>query len=175
MKLDGQLERMGDRGRLTFTRSLRHAPDKVWRALTETDELKNWFPDGPPRGKFVEGEALEFGGTETDGPMFTGTVLTVDPPRVLEFLWGDDTLRFELQPDGSGTVLTFTDTFAEYGKAARDGAGWHACLDMLGHALDGTIPPGDNGSNWKDAYAGYQQRFGADASTIGPPPGHEMS
>ena len=46
---------------------------------------------------------------------------------------------------------------------------------VLGHALDGTIPPGDNGSNWKDAYAGYQQRFGADASTIGPPPGHEMS
>ena len=58
-------------------------------------------------------------------------------------------MRFELQPDGDGTVLTFTDTFDEYGKAARDGAGWHACLDMLRFALDGTTPPGDNGAYWR--------------------------
>jgi uncharacterized protein YndB with AHSA1/START domain len=170
MHYDGQLERVGDRGRLTFTRSLRHAPEKVWRALTETEQLEAWFPDGPPRGKFVEGESLQFGRSNADGPMFTGIVLAVDPPRVLEFLWGGDTLRFELQPDGNGTVLTFTDTFDEYGKSARDGAGWHACLDMLGHALDGTTPPGDNGSNWREVHAGYIERFGPEASTIGPPP-----
>ena len=136
---------------------------------------RGWFPDGPPRGKFVEGESLQFGG-RVDGPNFTGTVLAVDPPRVLEFLWGDDTLRFELRPDGDGTVLTFTDTFDEYGKGARDGAGWHACLDMLGHALDGTT-------------AARRQRFelargatpatssgsGPEASTIGPPAGHAVA
>ena len=83
-----------------------------------------------------------------------------------------DTMRFELQPDGAGTVLTLTDTFDEYGKAARDGAGWHACLDMLGHTLDGTRPAGDNGSNWREVYAGYIERLGPEASTIGPPEGH---
>jgi uncharacterized protein YndB with AHSA1/START domain len=171
MQLDGQLERIGDRGRLTFTRSLKHAPEKVWRALTETDQLAEWFPDGPPRGKFVEGETVQFGVSD-DREGFEGTVVTVDPPRLLEYTWGGDTLRFELQPDGDGTVLTFTDTFDEYGKAARDGAGWHACLDMLGHALDGTRPAGDNGSNWREVYAGYIERLGPEASTIGPPEGH---
>ena len=41
-------------------------------------------------------------------------------------------LRFELEPDGSGSVLTLTVTFPEYGKAARDAAGWHVCLEQLG-------------------------------------------
>ena len=175
MKYDGQLERVGDRSRLTFTRSLRHAPEKVWRALTETEQLATWFPDGAPSGKFVAGESLEFGGRGDKVPAFTGTVLVVDPPRVLEFTWGDDALRFELRPDGDGTVLTFTDTFDEYGKSARDGAGWHACLDMLGHSLGGTTPAGDNGSNWRQVFAGYIERFGPEASTIGPPAGHPVN
>jgi uncharacterized protein YndB with AHSA1/START domain len=171
MQTEGQLERVGDLSRLTFTRSLRHAPDKVWRALTETEQLGEWFPDGPPLGKFVEGETVQFGVSD-DRPGFAGSVLVVDPPRVLEYKWGDDTLRFELRPDGDGTVLTFTDTFDEYGKAARDGAGWHACLDMLGHALDGTKPAGDNGANWRRIHPGYVERFGPEASAIGPPEGH---
>lgn len=171
MQIDGQLSRLGDRSQLTFTRSLKHAPDKVWRALTETDQLAEWFPDGPPRGKFVEGETVQFG-TGGDGPGFAGTVLVADPPRVLEYRWGDDTLRFELQPDGDGTVLTFTDTFDEYSKAARDGAGWHACLDMLGFALDGTKPEGDVGAYWRQVHPGYVERFGPEASAIGPPEGH---
>ena len=80
-------------------------------------------------------------GTGGDGPGFDGHGRSSAIRRaLLEYRWGDDTLRFELQPDGDGTVLTFTDTFDEYGKAARDGAGWHACLDMLGFALDGTKP-----------------------------------
>ena len=29
----------------------------------------------------------------------------------------------------------------EVGKAARDAAGWHACLDILGHHLAGEKPP----------------------------------
>jgi uncharacterized protein YndB with AHSA1/START domain len=167
-QLDGKLERDGDRGRLTFTRSLRHAPAKVWRALTEPEGLKEWFPDGPPRGTFAEGETVYFG----TGDGFEGKVVSVDPPRLLEYTWGGDTLRFELRPDGDGTVLTLTDTFDEYGKAARDGAGWHACLDMLGFALDETTPPGDNGARWREVHPGYVERFGPEASAIGPPEGH---
>jgi hypothetical protein len=65
------------------------------------------------------------------GDGFDGQLLVFDPPEVKEFTWGPDRLRIELREDGTGTVLTLTDTFGELGKAARDGAGWHECLVCL--------------------------------------------
>ena len=43
-------------------------------------------------------------------------ITQLDPPRLLEFTWGDDPLRFELRPEGDGCVLVFTQTFE--GRAA---------------------------------------------------------
>jgi len=74
-------------------------------------------------------------------------MLVFDPPEVMEFTWGTDQLRIELQADGAGTLLTLTDTFDELGKAARDGAGWHECLDRLVADLDGT-PQRPMGELW---------------------------
>ena len=69
-------------------------------------------------------------------------MITYDPPSVLEFRWGDnETLRFELHPDGQGSVLTFLNTFDDLGKAARDAAGWHTCLDVLVYHLNGEEAP----------------------------------
>jgi uncharacterized protein YndB with AHSA1/START domain len=174
MQNQGTLEQVGDRARLTYTRSLAHAPEKVWRALTEPEHLAAWFPDGTPEGEFVEGATLHFGVNAESGPAFTGKVVTADPPRVLELLWGDDTLRFELEPNGKGTVLTFIDTFDDYGKAARDGAGWHACVENLVHDLDGTAPPADGVGHWRGLYAEYQEHLGPEASTTGIPAGHAV-
>ena len=140
METEGHLERAGDRTRLRFTRLLRHAPEKVWRALTEPDQLAAWFPDTVV-GEFVEGGAL----------------------------------RFELRSEGRDTVLTFTDTFDELGKAARDGAGWHVCLDRLGFGLDDTASPADPVAYWRSVHPGYVERFGPEASAIGPPEGHAVN
>jgi hypothetical protein len=96
-----------------------------------------------------------------------------EPPKVMEILWGTDTLRIELQPDGDATVLTLVDTFAELGKAARDAAGWHECLDRLVAELDGTAPP-KPGAVWKVVNPVYQERLGPEASTMGPPEGYEF-
>jgi hypothetical protein len=97
-------------------------------------------------------------------------MLTYEPPSALEFEWGEEeTLRFDLEPDGDGTVLTFLNTFDELGKAARDAAGWHACLDLLEHRLAGEEPPWGPNERWAEVHAGYVERFGAEAATIGPP------
>ena len=90
----------------------------------------------------------------------------------MELLWGTDRLRIELRPDGDGTVLTLVDTFAELGKAARDAAGWHECLDRLVSELNGG-QPAKWGEPWRGLYSSYTDRFGPEASTIGPPPGWE--
>jgi hypothetical protein len=88
---------------------------------------------------------------------------------VLEYRWGDETLRFELEPNAEGTMLTFWNTFAEVGKAARDGAGWHACLDLLAYDLAGDEPPWTSVGRWRQVHPDYVERLGPEAATIGPP------
>ncbi len=97
-------------------------------------------------------------------------MVTCDPPKTLEFFWGKDLLRIELEPTADGTVLTLTDTLEELGKAARDAAGWHYCLDRLDFVLAGT--PRDGDDSWKALNDMYIERFGPAASAIGPPEGH---
>ncbi|TMD22380.1 MAG: hypothetical protein E6I99_10200 [Chloroflexi bacterium] len=45
--MEGQLEQRNGRWQLTFVRKLPHSPEKVWKALTEPEHLKGWFPGGP--------------------------------------------------------------------------------------------------------------------------------
>ena len=102
-----------------------------------------------------------------EAPPFDGEVLVYDPPRVFAYRWATDVLRWELRADGSGCVLTFTDTIEEQGKAARDGAGWYVCLGALAARLDGAAPP--PADLWQRVHPGYVSRFGPEAATIGPP------
>jgi uncharacterized protein YndB with AHSA1/START domain len=161
----GTLEKRDDKWTITFTRRLPHPPEKVWRAVTEPEHLKAWFPQEIV-GERRAGAPLKF--VSSQGDAFEGEMVTFDPPSVMELLWGTDRLRIEVQPDGDGSVLTLVDTFAELGKAARDAAGWHECLGRLVHEFNGE-EPAKWGAPWRDLYALYVDRFGPDASTIGPP------
>lgn len=161
----GTLDPLGDGWRLTFTRRLAHPPEKVWQAVTEPEHLAVWFPDEIV-GERRAGAPLRFVTSGGDG--FDGEMLVFDPPSVMELAWGTDQLRIELRPDGDGTVLTLTDTFSELGKAARDAAGWHECLDRLGREMAGA-DPGAWGERWPALNARYCEQFGPEAATIGPP------
>lgn len=167
---DGQLEHRDDgRWQLRFTRRLAHPPEKVWRALTEPEHLAVWFPT-TIEGERARGAPLRFAHRDGAAPAVEGEMLAYDPPRLLELRWGgDETLRFELRPEDGGTVLTLVNAFDEVGKAARDAAGWHACLDVLRHHLDGATPPWTPGERWAQVHASYVERLGAEAATIGPP------
>ena len=170
----GILSRQGDRWTLRFTRRLAHPREMVWRAVTEPEHLAAWYPQEIV-GERRAGASLRFvtpgsGGGSGDG--FDGQMLVFDPPSVIEFTWGPDLLRIELEADGAGTLLTLTDTFDDEGKAARDAAGWHECLDLLVSDLDGTPPPAQ-GETWRRIHPVYVTTLGPEASTIGPPPGWE--
>lgn len=165
---DGQLEEIDGTWRLRFTRVLPHPAEKVWRALTEPDHLDAWFPT-TIEGDLAAGATLRFRHRDVDLPAMEGEMIVCEPPSVLEFSWGEDTLRFELSPHGSGTELTLIDTVFERGKAARDGAGWHVCLDQLAHRLAGTEPPWTSSERWREVHGSYVDGFGPEAATIGPP------
>ena len=164
----GQLERVGDRWQLRFVRRLGHRPEKVWRAITEAEHLAAWFP-AEMHGERKAGARLTFVFAEGEGPNTDGEMLAFDPPTLLEYRWGEETLRFELEPDGDATVLTFLNTFDELGKAARDAAGWHACLDILGYHLAGEQPPWGPMERWQEVHGDYVEEFGPEAATVGPP------
>jgi len=163
---EGQLEQVDGRWRVRFTRRLAHPPEKVWRAVTEPEHLAAWFPT-TIEGDRAEGAKLRFNFRDGEAPGFDGELLTYRPPELLEFTWGPDRLRLELRPHGDGTELILLDTLEELGKAARDAAGWHVCLDRLAARLDGT----GAGTEWTEVHDGYVARFGPEAATIGPPEG----
>jgi uncharacterized protein YndB with AHSA1/START domain len=170
----GTLEQAGDgRWKVRFTRHLDHPVEKVWRAITEPEHLAAWFP-GTMEGERRAGAPLTFHFPAPAEPM-AGEMVVFDPPRCMELRWGVDVLRFELSPAGAGTQLVVTDTLEELGKAARDAAGWHECLELLRHEVADEPRSFELGDVWTDVHPQYQARFGPDASTIGPPEGHPVT
>ncbi len=166
--LNGDLEPAGDLWRLRFTRDLAHPPEKVWRAVTEPAHLAAWFPQRIV-GEWAVGAPLRFESPGGDFPAFDGEVLACEPPSLLEFRWGTDVIRFEIVPHDGGCTFVLTDVFGELGKAARDAAGWHACVDLLEHHLRGAAAPWASGERWSAVHPGYVRKFGPEGATIGPP------
>jgi uncharacterized protein YndB with AHSA1/START domain len=165
----GTVDQLDDgRWQLRFTRTLRHPQSKVWRAVTEPEHLAHWFPT-TIEGEREAGAPLRFAFPGGEAPPFDGEMLAFEPESVMELRWGPDVIRIELQPLSQGTVLTLLDTLEERGKAARDGAGWHTCLDALEAALGGQDDVRSKLGDWAEVHEHYVESFGPEAATIGPP------
>src|SRR5215475_4072867 len=99
-----KIHKEGDAWTLVLVRELRHPPEKVWRALTDPEELRQWAP-------FDADHSLASAGTvklsTVGAPMVSeSTVKRADAPRLLEHTWGQFEMRLELEPLGGGTRLT---------------------------------------------------------------------
>jgi uncharacterized protein YndB with AHSA1/START domain len=154
-------ESIEDRPALRFERRIAHPVEAVWSAITEQSELPRWFPT-TVSGEMRERGHLTFTFDASDLPSMEGDVTEFDPPSSLGFWWGEDHLRFELRPAGGGgqTDLRFTVLLGSEGKAARDGAGWHVCLDRLEAALDRAGSEATDGVKgaWRQHYDEYERR-----------------
>jgi uncharacterized protein YndB with AHSA1/START domain len=145
-----------DRARpaVRLERELPDPPELVWRALTEREQLRSWFPsdvivDG---GQWVPGTAITFRfPPEVTDLTLTGEVLDVDEPNLLAFTWGEETLRFELFAHDRGTRLVLIDELPA-SAAARNAAGWDTCLDRLA----GIEPAPDS---WQPRFQAYAAAF----------------
>lgn len=129
-----QARRQGDKWTLVVVRELRHPPEKVWRALTEPEHLREWAPFDADRALDASGPVkLTTVGTPT--PMVSDTTIhRAEPPRFLEYSWGGSDLRWELEPLGTGTRLTLWHNIGRK-FVAMGAAGWHVCFDVLDHHL----------------------------------------
>ncbi|WP_232666117.1 SRPBCC family protein [Pseudonocardia sp. TRM90224] len=140
-----------------FRRTFGHPVERVWAAITETEDLRHWFPSSV-RMEQVVGGRIEF----TDDPNIpaatSGTVLAFDPPRRLAYTWETDELIFELAPTDAGCVLTFVHVLGAENAAARTAAGWQVCLAELDKHVDGEPAEGPHSSSalpWQPVYDAY--------------------
>jgi len=154
---------------LRFERRLRHAPAKVWRAVTDPAEMKHWFP-AAVEAELRPGAPMRFVFPEeavVDGA-WAGEVLEVDEPKVFMFRWNQDVLRIEVIPDGDGCTLVFSQTIGGgqvgFLAAGRTAAGWDTCLDQLVAQLDGTTVP--ERTDWVTPMARYIEKFDLGDGTV---------
>lgn len=158
----------GARPAVRLERQLSDPPSVVWQALTDREQLRSWFPCDVlvAGGTWEVGRTITFPFPADMDITLTGEVLEVDAPTTLAFTWGEEVLRLELSPLGDGTRLVLIDELPT-GAAARNSAGWEACLDRLA----GREPAPDSWRSHFDAYAAaYEPTLG---SQEGPPAAHQ--
>jgi uncharacterized protein YndB with AHSA1/START domain len=127
----------GARWTLLFVRELAHPPERVWKALTDPIELREWAPFDTDRDLGTPGAAtLTMAGGKAAEKM-PAVIRRADAPRVLEYTWGDDLLRWELEPTASGTRLSLSHTLADRAWVPKTAAGWHICLDVADRHMSG--------------------------------------
>jgi len=116
----------------------RHPPETVWSALTDPSEVSAWAPFNANRNLSKTGEAVlnMVGGPEPE-PL-SCTVVRAEQPRLLEYTWGEDLLRWELEPTASGTRLTLSHTTGDRAWIPKVAAGWHICLDVAERKMANT-------------------------------------
>jgi uncharacterized protein YndB with AHSA1/START domain len=161
-----EVRKDGERWTLVLTRELHHPPEQVWRALTDPAELREWAPFDADRGLGTTGPVkLSTVGTPT--PAVSETEVTrADAPTLLEYRWGGNELRWRLERTHGGTRLSLWHAI-DKGFISMGAAGWHICLDVLGHLLDGDplgrIVGGDAMRfDWPRLNVEYARQFGVE-------------
>jgi uncharacterized protein YndB with AHSA1/START domain len=155
MTLSGDLITVDDRPALRFERRLKSSVERVWRAVTEPDELERWFIARIPWTPTI-GEKFEAFGEP-------GTVTELERPRLIAWEWGGELLRIELAPEGDGCRIVLTHVFDDRNLGAQHASGWEWHLDRLAaHLAGGYLPQEDARASVIDTHEAYAQRFRLD-------------
>ncbi len=160
-----EIRKDGESWTLVLVRELRHPPEKVWRALTDPVHLREWAPFDADRSLAAVGP-VKLSTVGAPKPMVSdSTVKRADAPRLLEYTWGGQEMRWELEPLAGGTRLTLWHNIAR-DYIAMGAAGWHVCFDVLERLLAGE-PIGRivgveamQFDGWRRLHAEYAKQFG---------------
>jgi uncharacterized protein YndB with AHSA1/START domain len=163
-----EVRKEGDRWTLVLVRELRHPPTAVWNALTDPAQLREWAPFDADRNLGSTGPAkLTTVGTPV--PLVSDTnIKRAEAPRVLEYAWGENEMRWELQPLAGGTRLTLWHNIGRK-FVAMGAAGWHICFDVMDRFLAGQpigriVAGGAMKFGWQRLNAEYAKQFGIEAT-----------
>ncbi|WP_270887271.1 SRPBCC family protein [Pedococcus sp. 5OH_020] len=129
----------------TATTQVEAVPDRVWQALTDPDQVASYMMGSRVESDWRPGSTITWSG-EWQGREYQdkGQVLQAEPGRLLEVthyspLTGQDdipenyhTVRYELEPSGTGTTVRLTqDGCADEAQARQFSQNWQGMLDGL--------------------------------------------
>ena len=129
-----------------FVRELDAGSEKVWRLLTESARLPEWYGDGAI-------EPYEGGKVSLMAGHIRGVVTGWHPQKFLAYTWnvfqpGEEVsawpisyLELALEEMGNGTKLTLTHRPIPHDMQKLTMIGWHTMLDMIQAGLKGQFPP----------------------------------
>jgi uncharacterized protein YndB with AHSA1/START domain len=150
---------------LILVRELRHSPENVWQALTDPVHLREWAPFDADGYLGTAGATVKLTAVAAPTPHITETkVRRADAPRVLEYGWGGNDMRWELEAFGGNTRLTLWHKI-DRRFIALGAAGWHICFDVLDRLLSGTPigrmvgPEAMKVGGWQRLLAEYSKQF----------------
>jgi uncharacterized protein YndB with AHSA1/START domain len=159
-----KVQKDGARWTLIVVRELRHPPELVWRALTDPEQLSQWAPFDADRNLSLVG-AAKLSTVGASVPQVSETVVKfAEAPKRLEYSWGGNDLRWELEPVDGGTRLTLWHNI-ERNYITWGAAGWHICFDVLAASLSGEPLGRIVGADamkfdWQRLTVEYQSAFG---------------
>ena len=163
-----EVRKDGEMWTLILVRQLRHAPEKVWEALTDPAHLREWAPFDADRTLDSAGATVKLTTVGTPTPYVSETtVKRADAPKLLEYSWGGGDMRWELEPIGGGTRMTLWSNI-DRRYISMGAAGWHICFDVLDHLLsDAPIgrmagPDVMKFGGWQRLHKEYAHQFGLD-------------
>jgi uncharacterized protein YndB with AHSA1/START domain len=175
-----QIRKDREKWTLILVRQLRHSPEKVWQALTDPAHLREWAPFDADGNLGTVGATVKLTTLGAPAPHVTETKVTrAEAHKVLEYAWGANDIRWELESLGGGTRLTLWHNidrrFISWGAA-----GWHICFDVLDHLLSGTPigrivgPEAMKFGGWQRLNTEYAKQLGIQTPN-GPPKAAEKS
>jgi uncharacterized protein YndB with AHSA1/START domain len=132
------IQKQGEKWTLVLVKQLRHSPERVWEALIDPAQLRQWAPFDADGNLGTAGATVKLTTVGAPTPRITETIVKrADAPELLEYTWGDFDMRWQLEAVGDGTRLTLW-TNIDRRFIAMGAAGWHICFDVLDHLLSGT-------------------------------------
>ena len=157
----------GGKWALVLVKELRHSPEKVWLALTDPAHLREWAPFEANRNLGTAGTTVTLTTVGAPTPQVSETTVTrADAPKVLEYKWGGNDIRWELEAFSDGTRLTLWHNI-DRRFISMGAAGWHICFDVLDRLLSetpiGRIVGGQAMKfDWQRLNAEYAKQFGVE-------------
>jgi uncharacterized protein YndB with AHSA1/START domain len=160
-----EVRKEGEKWTLVLVRELRHSPEKVWQALTDPAHLREWAPFDADGSLGAAGSTVKLTTVGAPTPMVSDAMVKrAEPARLLEYSWGGQDIRWELEGSGGGTRLTLWHNI-DRRFISMGAAGWHICLDVLDHLLGGApigrmVGPGlMQFGGWQRLNAEYAKQF----------------